>query len=58
LIGKADKQSLLKIRDHVSKTVCALTEADGLEYVDWWRARVVSGETNARLLTGISATPR
>lgn len=30
------------------KPVTEITEADGLEYVDWWRARVVSGETNAK----------
>ncbi len=30
------------------KPVTEITETDGLEYVDWWRARVVSGETNAK----------
>lgn len=30
------------------KPVTEITEADGLEYVDWWRVRVVSGETNAK----------
>jgi integrase len=30
------------------KLLTELTEDHGLEYVDWWRARVVSGETNAK----------
>ena len=30
------------------KPVTELTEDDGVAYVDWWRDRVVSGETNAK----------
>lgn len=30
------------------KSVTEITEQDGLDYVDWWRDRVVNGETNAK----------
>jgi integrase len=42
---RAAKQFIEVVGD---KPVTEITEADGLEYVDWWRARVVSGESNAK----------
>jgi integrase len=42
---RAAKQFIEIVGD---KPVTEITEADGLEYVDWWRARVVSGESNAK----------
>jgi integrase len=42
---RAAKQFIEIVGD---KPVTEISEADGLEYVDWWRARVVSGESNAK----------
>lgn len=30
------------------KPVTEITEADGLDYVDWWRGRVIAGDANAK----------
>ena len=30
------------------KSVTELTQSDGIDYSEWWRERVVSGETNAK----------
>jgi integrase len=39
------KQFVDVVRD---KAVTEITENDGLDYVEWWRSRVVSGETNSK----------
>jgi len=31
-----------------NKPITEVTDNDGLDYVDWWRSRVVSGETNSK----------
>ena len=31
------------------KTVTELTQDDGIDYSEWWRERIVAGETNAQV---------
>jgi hypothetical protein len=37
------------------KAITEITEEDGLDYVDWWRERVVEGKTNAKTANRMSA---